>query len=267
MFARSPENVRRTRDMLRLHLPAVRGAIALALAALCGAAHGGDLEVSPVLVELTAERPSAMITVRNESAAPVRFEVRVFAWDQGRDGEMALAATPDLVAYPPLLELAPGEARSVRVGTRLPPGASERSYRVFVEQLAAPEPSDAPARVAVLTRFGIPVFVEPPTRIARAEIVPPELVGRRIEFAVRSGGTVRIRPRSVRVTVGDAAGRALFEKELPAWYVLAGGERAYTVDLDETACAAGQTLSIVARLDSGDVTAVVPLRSIRASRP
>src|SRR5512133_946242 len=80
-------------------------------------ARAAGLQVVPVLVELSRQEPRATIAVRNVADAPVRLEVTVSAWDQSPDGRMRLAPAPEILVYPPLLQLAPGEERKVRIST------------------------------------------------------------------------------------------------------------------------------------------------------
>jgi len=238
---------------LRLVLPA---AAALALVV---AARAGELEVSPILVELTRDSRTALVTVRNAGTTPERYQVKVFDWAQDEKGQMSLSPTPDLVAFPAVLELAPGASRSVRVGTELAPPGSERSYRLFLEEMPPPQESATQNKVRVLTRIGIPIFVEPPVMAPKAELAGPTVHGHEISFSIRAAGNVRIRPTAVRLSFRDSGDHAVVEKDLNAWYVLAGGERAYTVDLDPAACPRASAAVVVVQLESGELTARAPL--------
>ena len=67
--------------------------------------------------------------------------------------------TDDLVAYPPLLNVGPGETRRIRLGSSVAATSIEHAYRVILTQLAAPiERSNG---VEMRMRFSIPVFVVP----------------------------------------------------------------------------------------------------------
>src|SRR5262245_59654011 len=121
-------------------LPAASGLVRLAaptaglalVAVLTGsAAAQATFTISRVQVFLSPAVKSEVLTLANVSAAPLRFQLNVFAWDQSPQGEMVLTPTRDIVFFPPLLTLAPGEQRNIRVGTATPPGSSEKTFRLF----------------------------------------------------------------------------------------------------------------------------------------
>ena len=50
------------------------------------AAHGGDFGVSPIRVDLDRNTKSALITVTNDDARPLAFQVRAMEWTQDAAG-------------------------------------------------------------------------------------------------------------------------------------------------------------------------------------
>ena len=176
-----------------------------------------------------------MLGIRNESAEVLRFQLSVFTWAQSPKGEMQLAPTTDIVFFPALLSLTPGEERKIRVGTTVPGGPVERSYRIFVEELPpAGKSKGGKTEVRVLTRMGIPIFLEPaaaaPATMA-GRIEPKNLRGEKISFEVKNTGTVHFTVRQARVLGLGAAKENLFERSVPGWYVLAaGGSRVFEVE-------------------------------------
>jgi fimbrial chaperone protein len=241
-------------------LPA-HAALLLALVALVGAptaARAAELSVSPILVELSARTPTALLTLRNEGARPVRLQVQTHAWSQDATGEMALPATQELVAYPPILELAPGASRNVRIGTTARTDAAERSFRLIVEELPAAQTDAAGAAVHVLTRLSIPVFVAPVAPQAKAELSATR-EGRRVRFTLRNTGTVRVRPSSIRAALRGDDDRALETREEQAWYVLAGGVRDYEIEVPATTCPATRRVELTVLLEHETLTASAPV--------
>ena len=146
-------------------------AAACLVGSLCLPAGAGasTFTVDPTQVFLTAKASSRMLTLRNQSDHPLRFQLTVFGWSQNERGEMDLVPTQDIVFFPTLLTLAPDEERKVRIGVATEFGATEKTYRIFVEELP-PLVQPEEGGVTVLTKMGIPIFLRPARAEARADI-------------------------------------------------------------------------------------------------
>jgi fimbrial chaperone protein len=238
----------------------MRTRIALVSAALaCGLARAGTVEaaafnVKPTQIYLSAKAKSGMLGIRNESAEALRFQLSVFSWSQTAKGEMQLAPTQDIVFFPALLSLAPGEERKIRVGTTVPGGPSERSYRIFVEELPpAVRAKDAAGKteIRVLTRMGVPIFIAPAAAATAAvgQIEPKALRGDKLSFEVRNTGSVHFQIKQARVVGLGASKENLFERSVPGWYVLAGGSRVFEVEPPKGVCARTKALAFKVETD------------------
>ncbi|MDP1540622.1 MAG: fimbria/pilus periplasmic chaperone [Moraxellaceae bacterium] len=134
--------------------------LAVGLFGLPLATWASQIRISPLFVSLSAEQRSAAINLRNEGRTAVSVQIRVFAWQQDADAGMLLDTTQDLALSPAMVTLAPGATQLVRVQTRMPAVQKERHYRILIDQL--PDAASASRdRVRVLTRYSLPVFVEP----------------------------------------------------------------------------------------------------------
>lgn len=226
-------------------------AIAIVAAPLlvgAGRVRAAEVQVNPVVVDLSPAARSVIVAVRNQGTAPVRFELQARGWAQSPAGEMLLESTADLAVYPPVLTLGPGEERNVRIGTTTAFGPLEKTYRVFLQELAAPEKPEGAAQVRVLSRIGLPVFLAPVRPSERAVLTAISARGGKVAFRLVNEGTVHVRPTAVKLVGRGVDGKPVLERELPAWYVLAGGMREYEVEIPPGGCAALREVEISVHL-------------------
>ena len=135
---------------------------AFAGAALLASASAGasGLQVSPVSIDVPATQNAEGLWLSNTGDTPVRAQVRVYRWTQENDADQ-LAPTKELLASPPMIELAVGDRqliRAIRLGAP-PTGGVEAAYRLIIDEL----PSEDPARKGLqyVLRYSVPVFVQP----------------------------------------------------------------------------------------------------------
>ena len=207
-----------------------------------GALSAAAFRVTPIQVALSSSSSSALLTLTNESSETLRFQVSAHAWTQGRKGEIELAPTQDIVFFPALLTLEPGKDRKIRVGTSASPGAVEKTYRIFVEELPPaeqPKESATPrSEVRVRTKMGIPIFLQPAAKPHVAGVIEsPALEDGQLRFRVRNTGNMHFTLLSVRITGTSASGETIFEKQAEGWYVLPGGIREYEIPVPPADCA------------------------------
>ncbi|MBA2673168.1 fimbria/pilus periplasmic chaperone [Ramlibacter sp.] len=139
------------RSLLRLG-----AALALGLAA----GTAGAQLIAPVLVELSAARRVASVTLSNNSDRPMTFQAQALAWEQV-EGADRYAESADLLVVPPVANVAPGASQIFRVALRRQPPAQELAYRLILEDVTtetAPSTGDS-AAVRLQFRHSLPVFV------------------------------------------------------------------------------------------------------------
>lgn len=175
--------------------------------------------ISPPIVELSATRPFADLTVQNVGPAPREVVASVLGWSQDERGGVALAEIGGVAMFPRRAVLAAGEARRFRLSSEEDAPDRERAYRVAL-------------RVRDLASGGfvtalVPAFFAP-ARARTAAVVHVACAPGHCRVVVENGGTVRFRPEHGAVALVEDGG-ATSSRALDDWWVLAGGSRAYDV--------------------------------------
>lgn len=218
-----------------------------------------SMDVAPLVVELGKGAPSAVVTVRNAGAAPIRCQVSSMDWSESAAGEVQLTPSQELSAFPPLFQLKPGEERKIRVGATVPPAQVERTWRLFIEEVpsAVDTPQDK-STVRFRTRLAIPVFLRPANPAPRATLTLERAAGK-LRLLVQNDGNLHFRPDLITLTMTGADGKPLFESEISTWTVLAGMRRSAEVPLPRERCEAVRSASVVAVTREGPVQATLAL--------
>lgn len=217
-------------------------------------ANASTFMVDPTQIFLTAGTSSRLLTIRNDSPETLRFQLTAFHWTQSARGEMELAPTEDIVFFPSLLMLGPKQERKVRVGAVTSFDATEKTYRLFVEELPPIEAEKEAPGVKVLMKMGIPIFLRGGRAESRGEITNLTLREGVLSFGLRNAGNVHFVPDHIQLKGLTASGQALINGRLDAWYVLAGGIREYEIMLPAPDCATVTSLAVEVRVDGSTLT-------------
>src|SRR5208337_2214036 len=172
----------------------------------------------PIPVNLSPQRPTQILTLRNEENAPLRMEFSVEAWDQGPDGTYKLIPTDDIVFFPELVEVPPQESAIVRVGTVVPFAAAEKSYRMTIAELppsTAPKANEQKTKefrmsAYVANKAIIPLFLQPGTLVYGDTLGTPTLRDGHLTFdADETASNVHANVAAI-ATGFDASGKQVF---------------------------------------------------------
>lgn len=199
------------------------------------AAIAATVNVAPTRVDLRKGRGTGILTLTNNGSSPARFEASAFLWSQSEKGEISLEPTTDLVVYPSVLELPPGGQRIVRVGTQLPVGPEERTFRLVLEE----RPVDGAIErggLQILTRLSIPVFQPPQRNEQRGDVETVAVMDGKLTTAVRNDGNRSVMLKNVSFVARASDGAVLWEGQQNGWYVLAGDRRLVSIDLPSDVC-------------------------------
>lgn len=139
-------------------------ALSLLLAALSSPASAtASLLIWPVHPVIKADRTSGALWLENRGDTPAMMQVRVFKWSQA-EGEDRFEQQHEVVASPPMIEIAPKTRQLVRLSTVMPTRpAGESAYRVIIDEIPVTEDEgvDTPGRRAIRfqMRYSVSLFV------------------------------------------------------------------------------------------------------------
>ena len=215
---------------MRLAVPLFAAALPMLLSS---PALAGSFGVSPIRIDLSRATRTAVVEVTNDDQSRLSFQAKLVEWTQDAEGEDVYLPSSDLVFFPPLFTVNPGEKRIVRMGTKAgaAPGELERSYRLYIEELPPPAEAGAGAQLRIALRFGLPVFVAPATPARKLVMEDVRIHPGRLTLRLRSTGNQSskletIRLRNATETLGEGQG----------WYVLADRAREFDVKVDPAKC-------------------------------
>ncbi len=206
---------------------------ALLVATLTPAGAGAaNLQISPVSISFRATQTAAGITLQNFGDQPLHGQVRVFSWDQ-KDGEDVLAPATDVVASPPIMEVPPNGAQTVRLVRRNGQSAGrEQTYRILIDEI--PRGEAAASGVAIRLQYSVPVFVMPLDEKAAPQLAW-SLVKKDGAWFLRVNNTGAMHAQIGATTLRTAAGKEIQLSKGLLGYALAGRSREWRLGADSPA--------------------------------
>ena len=234
----------------------------LVLAVLCSAllasapCQAGEFSVNPIRLELGTSVKSGVIAVKNEDKRKLNFQLQAMEWTQSADGKDQYADTPDLVFFPKILSIEPGEEGLIRVGTKTPVVAAEKTYRLFIEELpgADKRPEGSAAQINVLIRFGAPVFVTPAKPQDSLDIENFHLSKGVVTIAAKNIGNRHQLVQGIDLRGTDSTGQEVFALTLADRYLLAGTVKSYTTFISAAQCLKINSLALEFKTDKFSTT-------------
>lgn len=221
-----------------------------------GPVWAGDFSVNPIRLELGAAAKSGVIGVKNESLEPLSFQLQAMAWTQDEAGKDQYAETQNLVFFPKIMTVAPGEEGLIRIGSKNAIVPTEKTYRLFIEEMpgAAKKPAESGAQINVLIRFGAPVFITPLKPEDKLDIERLDISQGLLTLAVKNTGNRHQMVQGIALKGSDAHGNAVYSLTLADRYLLTGTAKSYSTSIDAGQCAKIASLSVEFKTDRLTVT-------------
>lgn len=217
----------------------------------CIPALAGEFSVKPIRVDLGPSVKSGAIAVRNEGKQKLSFQVQAMSWSQDAEGKDQYADTQDLVYFPKILSVEAGQEGLIRVGARNTVLQTEKTYRLFIEELPgiATPAQGGSAQVNVLIRFGAPIFVaalKPQDSLSIGSVALAKGV---LSFSATNTGNRHQMIEGIELRGADPQGNPVYALTLADRYLLSGTTKSFTTTIAPEVCAQIATLAIALKTD------------------
>jgi fimbrial chaperone protein len=210
-----------------------------------------SFNVNPVFIFLQGNSPITSLILKNEDTQKIRFQLSAFSWTQNETNPIVLHPTSNLIFFPRLLSLNPGESRTIRVGLQEDAPAVEKTYRLMVRELPPFQPA-SPNQIRMLLQVSIPVFFEPFHPLEKAVLSSIQEKRGKLFVFVHNAGNVHFSVETITAKILDENKKPLFSKTITGWYVLAGQTQRYAFSIPATICPKGRFAFVEAKTDRGE---------------
>lgn len=221
---------------------------ATVLGAVPAHADPTSLQIMPVNIEVPAPGAASKVTISNNGPKTANIQVRVFKWVQ-KDGKDELIETRDVIASPPAVKLGSGKKSVIRVvRVNKQPAASEETYRLVIDDIAAPRKT-GDAAIGFSVRHSLPVFFTT-TADDQAELNWKALIkGDKLVLTASNSGDRRVRLMDLKVA--GKGGKAISFGQGLSGYVLGQSTKVWVAEAKSIS--SGAVVKILAQSDNGAV--------------
>lgn len=201
-----------------------------------------QVAISPIRVDLSDDHTKDVIRISSQASSTMSYQVEIVSWSQSDERREIYEPTDEVLVVPPLFTLQPGEEQIVRVGMLTDADPSvERSYRMFITELAAPQEEKREVTgVNMRLRLGVPVFVAARALpSASLEHIGSKQMENQLFMQMHNSGNTHVRISEVQF---HAPGAEEPQIESAAIYILAGQSGYVPIVLPDTRRAGKVTL-------------------------
>jgi fimbrial chaperone protein len=124
----------------------------------------------------------------------INLQVQATEWMQDKEEKDHYSESTDIVFFPKIISLEKGDSQLIRVGMKGAPPQSEKTYRLYIEEIPQPKKADkGKAQVAIAIRFGVPIFIKPTSESLKGLIDPVTVVQGTATALVRNTGNIHFK--------------------------------------------------------------------------
>jgi len=219
-------------------------------------AMGSSMKVVPTRVSFDDRSETAVLTLTNEGKDKITVQLDAKSWDQDEQGADRYSETRDIVFFPKILEVEPATERIIRIGYQgeFTP-ASERTYRIFLQELPVTKPGEMTLKFAIT--FSIPIFIQPSMEHSDVAIEEVSQELGQLHVKVRNGGNTHVVVNGITLKGLDAVGQEVFLSEMRGWYLLSNKSKTYELQIPEDGCSQAAEIEVEVQAGSDTVATLV----------
>jgi len=195
----------------------------------------GSFRITPVVTKLNAKMKNTVIRVTNTGDEKLTVQLSVKEWNQDETGSDTYQPTKDIVFFPKIVTIEKDEERIIRIGYQGKENvASERAYRLFVEELPIIEPGETVLKFALT--MAVPIYISPLKEIKKPSLENIEFFGGKLALNIKNSGNTHIFVKRITVTVIDEQNMELFKKDNKGLNILAGAAGTVAIEIPGKDC-------------------------------
>jgi fimbrial chaperone protein len=206
------------------------------LTILCLPALAASFDIQPVRIELNDKAMLGKLTIRNVSDADFSIQIKAFEWSQNEKGDDVYQETPDVIVFPKIMTMAKGEEKYIRLGANVQPGAKEKTYRIYIEEIPSAKTEQNGSNVRLFMKIGVPLFIKPAAVDDKAEIENVSMEKGKIHIKVKNSGNSHFIITGINVRGKTSQGQESFNRDISGWYLLSGSGKTYETEIPQEGC-------------------------------
>ncbi len=212
--------------------------LGILMASLVGqSAEAASFNIKPIKIIMDQQTRIEKLVVKNIGEEPLTVQIKAYQWTQNPEGQDVYLETRDLIVFPKLTTIHKDEEKIIRVGTNLPAGPAEKTYRLFVEEIPSKEKKEEKgSNLHMYMKVGVPLFISPVRKEDKGAIEGVKVQKGKAEIRVRNQGNQHFIVHAVQVKGENLQGQEIFSKEINGWYVLNGLARSYELEIPKEVC-------------------------------
>ena len=222
-------------------------------------AVSASFDIQPIKIFFNARTRAEKLLIRNQSDGDLSLQVKAFRWVQDKEGNDVYEDTADIVFFPKILTMHKDEEKIIRIGINSTSGQTEKTYRVYVEEIPINSVLPEGATVRVILKVGVPVFMNPVRTDAKGDITSFLVQDGKARFKISNEGNLHFIVTSLHVKGRDNQGNEVFSKEFGGWYLLGGASRTYETAIPVDICNKLSTLDIAGKTDRFTLNSSTPV--------